>query len=113
MRKKKRFQLITAITLVFTFILTNIKVFAVEINSTAEKAYLNYHSLIDGRVKPIGHDRYYTNDLTACYCLNVGAESPTGQDYTEQMPNDPGLETIIYWGYPAKDGSQFGLTKDQ
>ncbi|MDK3224039.1 TQXA domain-containing protein, partial [Clostridium perfringens] len=34
-------------------------------------------------------------------------------DYTEQMPNDPGLETIIYWGYPAKDGSQFGLTKDQ
>nr|WP_209014011.1 SpaA isopeptide-forming pilin-related protein [Clostridium perfringens] len=93
--------------------MTNIKVFAIEINSTAEKAYLNYHSLIDGRVKPIGHDRYYTNDLTACYCLNVGAESPTGQDYTEQMTNDPGLETIIYWGYPAKDGSQFGLTKDQ
>ncbi|HAT4299725.1 TPA: Cys-Gln thioester bond-forming surface protein, partial [Clostridium perfringens] len=113
MSKRKRFKLITTITLIFTFLLTNIKVFAIEINSTAEKAYLNYHSLIDGRVKPIGHDRYYTNDLTACYCLNVGAESPTGQDYTEQMTNDPGLETIIYWGYPAKDGSQFGLTKDQ
>ncbi|XZI52870.1 SpaA isopeptide-forming pilin-related protein (plasmid) [Clostridium perfringens] len=113
MRKKKRFQLITAITLVFTFILTNIKVFAVEINSTAEKAYLNYHSLIDGRVKPIGHDRYYTNDLTACYCLNVGAESPTGQDYTEQVPNDPGLEVLLYWGYPALDGSKWGLTPDE
>ncbi|EPB8177225.1 SpaA isopeptide-forming pilin-related protein, partial [Clostridium perfringens] len=113
MSKRKRFKLITTITLIFTFLLTNIKVFAVEINSTAEKAYLNYHSLIDGRVKSIGHDRYYTDDLTACYCLNVGAESPTGQDYTEQKPNDPGLETIIYWGYPAKDGSQFGLTKDQ
>ena len=34
MSKRKRFKLITTITLIFTFLLTNIKVFAVEINST-------------------------------------------------------------------------------
>ena len=36
-----------------------------------------------------------------------------GQDYTEEIPLDGGIETIIYWGYPARDGSQFGVTADE
>lgn len=113
MSKRKRFKLITTITLIFTFLLTNIKVFAVEINSTDAESYLNYDSPTWGKVLPIGNHRYYAPDLRTCYCLNTGALNPTGQDYTEEIPLDGGIETIIYWGYPARDGSQFGITADE
>ncbi|MGU8655040.1 SpaA isopeptide-forming pilin-related protein [Clostridium perfringens] len=113
MSKRKRFKLITTITLIFTFLLTNIKVFAVEINSTDAESYLNYDSPTWGKVLPIGNHRYYAPDLRTCYCLNTGALNPTGQDYTEEIPLDGGIETIIYWGYPARDGSQFGVTADE
>ena len=113
MSKTKRFKLITTITLIFTFLLTNIKVFAVEINSTDAESYLNYDSPTWGKVLPIGNHRYYAPDLRTCYCLNTGALNPTGQDYTEEIPLDGGIETIIYWGYPARDGSQFGITADE
>ena len=113
MRKRKRFRLITTITLIFTFLLTNIKVFAVEINSTDAESYLNYNSPTWGNVLPIGNHRYYAPDLRTCYCLNTGALNPTGQDYTEEIPLDGGIETIIYWGYPARDGSEWGISADE
>ncbi|XZN07917.1 SpaA isopeptide-forming pilin-related protein (plasmid) [Clostridium perfringens] len=113
MSKRKRFKLITTITLIFTFLLTNIKVFAVEINSTDAESYLNYNSPTWGNVLPIGNHRYYAPDLRTCYCLNTGALNPTGQDYTEEIPVDGGIETIIYWGYPARDGSEWGISADE
>ncbi|MDU2206317.1 MAG: SpaA isopeptide-forming pilin-related protein [Thomasclavelia ramosa] len=113
MSKRKRFKLITTITLIFTFLLTNIKVFAVEINSTDAESYLNYDSPTWGKVLPIGNHRYYAPDLRTCYCLNTGALNPTGQDYTEEIPLDGGIETIIYWGYPARDGSEWGILADE
>ncbi|MDT7932909.1 SpaA isopeptide-forming pilin-related protein, partial [Clostridium perfringens] len=114
MKRKKKFKLITAITLIFTFLLTNIKVFAIEITSTDAESYLNYDSPTWGKVLPIGNHRYYVPDsLKTCYCLNTGALNPTGGDYTKEIPVDAGIETIIYWGYPAKDGSEWGLTKDE
>ncbi|WP_415293957.1 SpaA isopeptide-forming pilin-related protein [Clostridium perfringens] len=114
MKRKKKFKLITAITLIFTFLLTNIKVFAIEITSTDAESYLNYDSPTWGKVLPIGNHRYYVPDsLKTCYCLNTGALNPTGEDYTKEIPVDAGIETIIYWGYPAKDGSEWGLTKDE
>ena len=114
MRKKRNFKLITAITLIFTFFLTNIKVFAIEITSTEADSYLNYDSPTWGKVLPIGNHRYYVPEsLKTCYCLNTGALNPTGEDYTKEIPVDAGIETIIYWGYPAKDGSEWGLTKDE
>nr|WP_209014013.1 SpaA isopeptide-forming pilin-related protein [Clostridium perfringens] len=93
--------------------MTNVKVFAVEINSTDADSYLNYDSPTWGKVLPIGNHRYYAPDLRTCYCLNTGALNPTGEDYTEEIPVDSGIETIIYWGYPAKDGSEWGITADQ
>ncbi|EDT71784.1 collagen adhesion protein [Clostridium perfringens D str. JGS1721] len=93
--------------------MTNIKVFAVEINSTDAESYLNYNSPTWGKVLPIGNHRYYAPDLRICYCLNTGALNPTGQDYTEEIPVDGGIETIIYWGYPAKDGSEWGISADE
>ncbi|WP_243447187.1 thioester domain-containing protein [Clostridium perfringens] len=113
MSKTKRFKLITTITLIFTFLLTNIKVFAVEINSTDAESYLNYNSPTWGKILPIGNHRYYAPDLRTCYCLNTGALNPTGQDYTEEIPVDSGIETIVYWGYPAKDGSEWGISADE
>ncbi|MBO3322821.1 Cys-Gln thioester bond-forming surface protein [Clostridium perfringens] len=114
MKRKKKIKLITAITLIFTFLLTNIKVFAIEITSTDAESYLNYDSPTWGKVLPIGNHRYYVPDsLKTCYCLNTGALNPTGEDYTKEIPVDAGIETIIYWGYPAKDGSEWGLTKDE
>ncbi|WP_338836731.1 SpaA isopeptide-forming pilin-related protein (plasmid) [Clostridium perfringens] len=114
MSKEKRFKLITTITLIFTFLFTNIKVFAVEITSTDAESYLNYDSPTWGKVLPIGNHRYYVpGDLTTCYCLNTGALNPTGQDYTKEMQVDAGIETIIYWGYPAKDGSDWGISADE
>ena len=113
MSKTKRFKLITTITLIFTFLLTNIKVLAVEINSTDAESYLNYDSPTWGKVLPIGNHRYYAPDLRTCYCLNTGALNPTGQDYTEEIPVDSGIETIVYWGYPAKDGSEWGISADE
>ncbi|HAT4309626.1 TPA: Cys-Gln thioester bond-forming surface protein, partial [Clostridium perfringens] len=113
MSKRKRFKLITTITLIFTFLLTNIKVFAVEINSTEAESYLNYNSPTWGKVLPIGNHRYYAPDLRTCYCLNTGALNPTGQDYTEEISLDGGIETIIYWGYPARDGSEWGISADE
>ncbi|PWX56968.1 adhesin [Clostridium perfringens] len=114
MSKRKKFKLITTITLIFTFLLTNIKVFAIEITSTDAESYLNYDSPTWGKVLPIGNHRYYVPDsLKTCYCLNTGALNPTGEDYTEEIPVDAGIETIIYWGYPAKNGSEWGLTKDE
>jgi TQXA domain-containing protein len=112
--KAKRFKLITTITLIFTFLFTNIKVFAVEITSTDAESYLNYDSPTWGKVLPIGNHRYYVpGDLTTCYCLNTGALNPTGQDYTKEMQVDAGIETILYWGYPAKDGSDWGISADE
>ncbi|MDK3224108.1 adhesin, partial [Clostridium perfringens] len=106
MSKVKGFKLITTITLIFTFLFTNIKVLAVEITSTDAESYLNYDSPTWGKVLPIGNHRYYVHgDLTTCYCLNTGALNPTGQDYTKEMQIDAGIETSLYWGYPAKDGS--------
>ena len=114
MSKVKRFKLITTITLIFTFLFTNIKVFAVEITSTDAESYLNYDSPTWGKVLPIGNHRYYVHgDLTTCYCLNTGALNPTGQDYTKEMQVDAGIETILYWGYPAKDGSDWGISADE
>ncbi|HAT4331468.1 TPA: Cys-Gln thioester bond-forming surface protein, partial [Clostridium perfringens] len=114
MSKTKRFKLITTITLIFTLLLTNIKVFAVEITSTDADSYLNYNSPTWGKVLPIGNHRYYVpGDLTTCYCLNTGALNPTGQDYTKEMQVDGGIETILYWGYPAKDGSDWGISADE
>ena len=114
MSKAKRFKLITTITLIFTFLFTNIKVFAVEITSTDAECYLNYDSPTWGKVLPIGNHRYYVpGDLTTCYCLNTGALNPTGQDYTKEMQVDAGIETILYWGYPAKDGSDWGISADE
>ena len=114
MSKVKRFKLITTITLIFTFLFTNIKVFAVEITSTDAESYLNYDSPTWGKVLPIGNHRYYVpGDLTTCYCLNTGALNPTGQDYTKEMKVDAGIETILYWGYPAKDGSDWGISADE
>ena len=113
MKKNKKFKLITTITLIFTFLLTNIKVFAVEINSTDAESYLNYDSPTWGKVLPIGNHRYYTPDLKTCYCLNTGALNPTGQDYTEEIKVDSGIEAILYWGYPAKDGSEWGISPDE
>lgn len=114
MSKVKRFKLITTITLIFTFLFTNIKVLAVEITSTDAESYLNYDSPTWGKVLPIGNHRYYVHgDLTTCYCLNTGALNPTGQDYTKEMQVDTGIETILYWGYPAKDGSDWGISADE
>ena len=114
MSKAKRFKLITTITLIFTFLFTNIKVFAVEITSPDAESYLNYDSPTWGKVLPIGNHRYYVpGDLTTCYCLNTGALNPTGQDYTKEMQVDAGIETILYWGYPAKDGSDWGISADE
>ena len=114
MSKVKGFKLITTITLIFTFLFTNIKVFAVEITSTDAESYLNYDSPTWGKVLPIGNHRYYVpGDLTTCYCLNTGALNPTGQDYTKEMQVDAGIETILYWGYPAKDGSDWGISADE
>ena len=114
MSKAKRFKLITTITLIFTFLFTNIKLFAVEITSTDAESYLNYDSPTWGKVLPIGNHRYYVpGDLTTCYCLNTGALNPTGQDYTKEMQVDAGIETILYWGYPAKDGSDWGISADE
>ena len=114
MSKVKRFKLITTITLIFTFLFTNIKVLAVEITSTDAESYLNYDSPTWGKVLPIGNHRYYVHgDLTTCYCLNTGALNPTGQDYTKEMQVDAGIETILYWGYPAKDGSDWGISADE
>ncbi|EGT0000700.1 Cys-Gln thioester bond-forming surface protein [Clostridium perfringens] len=102
-----------AMMLAMLIIAPSLGVFAVEINHTQAKAYLKYHSLIDGRIKSIGKDRYYTPTQDTAYCLTVGAESPTGEDYITEVPNDPGLEVMLYWGYPARDGSDFGLTADE
>ena len=114
MSKVKRFKLITTITLIFTFLFTNIKVFAVEITSTDAESYLNYDSPTWGKVLQIGNHRYYVpGDLTTCYCLNTGALNPTGKDYTKEMQVDAGIETILYWGYPAKDGSDWGISADE
>ncbi|MGU8478857.1 SpaA isopeptide-forming pilin-related protein, partial [Clostridium perfringens] len=114
MRKKRNFKLITAITLIFTFFLTNIKVFAIEINSTNGEKYLKYDSERWGRVVGIGESRYYVpGSLKTCYCLNYGLDDPDGGDYIKEMPVDAGIETIIYWGYPARDGSEWGISADE
>ncbi|EGT3601831.1 hypothetical protein FT888_17010, partial [Clostridium perfringens] len=114
MKRKKKFKLITAITLIFTFFLTNIKVFAIEINSTNGEKYLKYDSERWGRVVGIGESRYYVpGSLKTCYCLNYGLDDPDGGDYTKEMPVDAGIETILYWGYPARDGSEWGISADE
>ncbi|MBO3304348.1 Cys-Gln thioester bond-forming surface protein [Clostridium perfringens] len=113
LKKSKNFFRTLAMMLSMLIIAPSMGVFAIEINHSQAKAYLNYHSLIDGRVKAIGKDRYYTSNNDISYCLTVGAESPTGQDYITEIPNDPGLEVMMYWGYPARNGSEFGLNDDE
>uniref|UniRef100_UPI0026273F0F SpaA isopeptide-forming pilin-related protein n=1 Tax=Clostridium sp. TaxID=1506 RepID=UPI0026273F0F len=112
-RKSKRLFKTISMILAMLIVAPSFNVFAVEINHTSSTTYLKYHSLIDGKVKSIGKDRYYTSSNNIAYCLTVGAESPNGQDYTTEIPNDSGLEVMLYWGYPAKNGSQFGLTEDE
>nr|WP_242979171.1 SpaA isopeptide-forming pilin-related protein [Clostridium perfringens] len=99
--------------LAMLIIAPSIGVFAVEINSTDGESYLKYDSPTWGKVLPIGNHRYYAPDLRTCYCLNTGALNPTGQDYTEEMKVDGGIETILYWGYPSKDGSEWGISADE
>ncbi|MDT7988954.1 SpaA isopeptide-forming pilin-related protein [Clostridium perfringens] len=99
--------------LAMLIIAPSLGVFAVEINSTEGESYLKYNSPTRGNILPIGEHRYYAPDLRTCYCLNTGALYPTGEDYTEEMKVDGGIETILYWGYPARDGSQFGITADE
>nr|WP_283700005.1 SpaA isopeptide-forming pilin-related protein [Clostridium perfringens] len=99
--------------LAMLIIAPSLGVFAVEINSTDGESYLKYDSPTWGKVLPIGNHRYYAPDLKTCYCLNTGALNPTGQDYTEEIKVDKGIETILYWGYPAKDGSEWGISADE
>ncbi|WP_283685062.1 SpaA isopeptide-forming pilin-related protein [Clostridium perfringens] len=102
-----------ALMLAMLIIAPSLGVFAVEINSTEGESYLKYNSPTWGKVLPIGNHRYYAPDLRTCYCLNTGALHPNGEDYTEEMKVDGGIETILYWGYPAKDGSEWGITADE
>ena len=102
-----------AMMLAMLIIAPSLGVFAVEINSTDGESYLKYDSPTWGKVLPIGNHRYYAPDLRTCYCLNTGALNPTGQDYTEEIKVDEGIETILYWGYPAKDGAEWGITADE
>nr|WP_043014144.1 SpaA isopeptide-forming pilin-related protein [Clostridium perfringens] len=99
--------------LAMLIIAPSLGVFAVEINSTEGTSYLKYDSPTWGKVLPIGNHRYYAPDLRTCYCLNTGALNPTGQDYTEEMKVDGGIETILYWGYPSKEGSEWGISADE
>ncbi|MCX0356002.1 Cys-Gln thioester bond-forming surface protein, partial [Clostridium perfringens] len=99
--------------LAMLIIAPSLGVFAVEINSTKGTSYLKYDSPTWGKIMPIGDQRYYAPDLKTCYCLNTGALHPNGEDYTEEIKVDGGIETILYWGYPARDGSQFGITADE
>ncbi|SQC08262.1 collagen adhesin [Clostridium perfringens] len=112
-RKSKKLFKTLAMMLAMLIIAPSIGVFAVEINSTDGESYLKYDSPTWGKVLPIGNHRYYAPDLRTCYCLNTGALNPTGQDYTEEMKVDGGIETILYWGYPSKDGSEWGISADE
>ena len=112
-RKSKRLFKTLAVMLAMLIIAPSFGVFAVEINSTDGESYLKYDSPTWGKVLPIGNHRYYAPDLRTCYCLNTGALNPTGQDYTEEMKVDGGIETILYWGYPSKDGSEWGISADE
>ncbi|WP_430538035.1 SpaA isopeptide-forming pilin-related protein [Clostridium perfringens] len=112
-KKSKKLFKTLAMMLAMLIIAPSLGVFAVEINSTDGESYLKYDSPTWGKVLPIGNHRYYAPDLKTCYCLNTGALNPTGQDYTEEIKVDKGIETILYWGYPAKDGSEWGISADE
>ena len=112
-KKSKKLFKTLAMMLAMLIIAPSLGVFAVEINSTDGESYLKYDSPTWGKVLPIGNHRYYAPDLKTCYCLNTGALNPTGQDYTEEIKVDKGIETILYWGYPAKDGSEWGISDDE
>ncbi|MGU8487735.1 SpaA isopeptide-forming pilin-related protein [Clostridium perfringens] len=112
-RKSKKLFKTLAMMLAMLIIAPSLGVFAVEINSTKGTSYLKYDSPTWGKIMPIGDQRYYAPDLKTCYCLNTGALHPNGEDYTEEIKVDGGIETILYWGYPARDGSQFGITADE
>ena len=112
-KKSKKLFKTLALMLAMLIIAPSLGVFAVEINSTEGESYLKYDSPTWGKVLPIGNHRYYAPDLRTCYCLNTGALNPTGQDYTEEIKVDEGIETILYWGYPAKDGAEWGITADE
>ena len=112
-KKSKKLFKTLAMMLAMLIIAPSLGVFAVEINSTDGESYLKYDSPTWGKVLPIGNHRYYAPDLKICYCLNTGALNPTGQDYTEEIKVDKGIETILYWGYPAKDGSEWGISDDE
>ncbi|PWX22069.1 SpaA isopeptide-forming pilin-related protein [Clostridium perfringens] len=112
-KKSKKLFKTLAMMLAMLIIAPSLGVFAVEINSTDGESYLKYDSPTWGKVLPIGNHRYYAPDLKTCYCLNTGALNPTGQDYTEEIKVDKGIETILYWGYPVKDGSEWGISADE
>ena len=112
-KKSRKLFKTLAMLLAMLIIAPSLGVFAVEINSTDGESYLKYDSPSWGKVLPIGNHRYYAPDLRTCYCLNTGALNPTGQDYTEEMKVDGGIETILYWGYPSKDGSEWGISADE
>ncbi|XZM35242.1 SpaA isopeptide-forming pilin-related protein (plasmid) [Clostridium perfringens] len=112
-KKSKKLFKTLALMLAMLIITPTLGVFAVEINSTEGESYLKYNSPTWGKVLPIGNHRYYAPDLRTCYCLNTGALHPNGEDYIEEMKVDGGIETILYWGYPAKDGSEWGISADE
>ena len=112
-KKSKKLFKTLAMMLAMLIVAPSLGVFAVEINSTKGTSYLKYDSPTWGKIMPIGDQRYYAPDLRTAYCLNTGALHPNGEDYTEEIKVDSGIETILYWGYPAKDGSEWGISADE
>ena len=106
-KKKKKFKL-GAIAMTVAFLFSNVQAFAMPITTTGHISYLNYRTL-DSGVLPIGGREYHLNNGTVAYCLDTTADHPTGQDYTKEISNNSGEEAILYWGYPAMNGSKFGL----
>ncbi|HBC2034693.1 TPA: Cys-Gln thioester bond-forming surface protein [Clostridium perfringens] len=99
--------------LAMLIITPSLGVFAIEINSSNGESYLKYDSPTWGKIMPIGEHRYYDANSRVSYCLDTASLYPTGEDYTEEIKVDSGIETILYWGYPARDGSQFSITADE
>ena len=110
-KKSKKLFKTLAMMLAMLIIAPSLGVFAIEINSNGGESYLRYTNLL-GQIKPIGDHRYYAGDKTA-YCLNTAALYPTGEDYTEEIKVDEGIETILYWGYPARTGSEWSISEDE
>ncbi len=112
-KKSKKIFKTLAMMLAMLIITPSLGVFAIEINSSNGESYLKYDSPTWGKIMPIGEHRYYDANSRVSYCLDTASLYPTGEDYTEEIKVDSGIETILYWGYPARDGSQFSITADE